>query len=289
MPPVSTKLLASNGAIASSAERLTMHRFKLLGRLLPLLSLFVAPLATADVLDDILDRGTIRVGVAEFVPWTMRTKSGDLIGFEVDVAKQIAADMGVEAELKVYNWDAIIPALDKGEIDVIAGGMAITPERALKVNFSRPLALSGVGLATNTNKTQNMKTLDDLNDKSVTITTVADTMAANVAKTLFDRANVKVFPTKEPAEKAVIEGSAHAYLAGIPEVRFLVLRNPAKLDLPINEPLVASSEALAVKKGEQQLLNFLDAWVTVRQTDSWLEASRDYWFGTLDWAPALGD
>ncbi len=289
MPPVSTKILASNGAIASPAERLTMHRFKLLGRLLPLLSLFVAPLATADVLDDILDRGTIRVGVAEFVPWTMRTKSGDLIGFEVDVAKQIAADMGVEAELKVYDWDAIIPALDKGEIDVIAGGMAITPERALKVNFSRPLAISGVGLATNTNKTQNMKTLDDLNDKSVTITTVAETMAANVARTLFDRANVKVFPTKEPAEKAVIEGSAHAYLAGVPEVRFLVLRNPAKLDLPINEPLVASSEALAVKKGEQQLLNFLDAWVTVRQTDSWIATSRDYWFGTLDWAPTLGD
>ena len=266
-----------------------MHQFKLLGRLLPLLSLFVSSLAAADVLDDILDRGTIRVGVAEFVPWTMRTESGDLIGFEVDVAKQIAADMGVEAELKVYDWEAIIPALDKGEIDVIAGGMAITPERALKVNFSRPLAISGVGLATNTSKTQNMKTLDDLNDKSVTITTVAETMAANVAKTLFDRANVRVFQTKEPAEKAVIEGGAHAYLAGIPEVRFLVLRNPAKLDLPINEPLVASSEALAVKKGEQQLLNFLDAWVTVRQTDSWLATSRDYWFGTLDWAPTLGD
>ena len=266
-----------------------MHRFKLLGRLLPLLSLFVAPLATADVLDDILDRGTIRVGVAEFVPWTMRNKSGDLIGFEVDVAKQIATDMGVEAELKVYDWDAIIPALDKGEIDVIAGGMAITPERALKVNFSRPLAISGVGLATNTNKTQNMKTLDDLNNMGVTITTVADTMAASVGRTLFDRANIKVFATKEPAEKAVIEGSAHAYLAGVPEVQFLVLRNPAKLDLPINEPLVASSEALAVKKGEQQLLNFLDAWVTARQTDSWLATSRDYWFGTLDWAPTLGD
>ena len=215
-----------------------MQPFKLLGRLLPLLSLFFTSLAAADVLDDILDRGTIRVGVAEFVPWTMRTQSGDLIGFEVDVAKQIAADMGVDAELKVYEWDAIIPALDKGEIDVIAGGMAITPERALKVNFSRPLAISGVGLATNTHKTQNMKTLDDLNDKSVTITTVAETMAAKVAKTLFDRANVRVFPTKEPAEKALLEGSAHAYLAGIPEVRFLVLRNPAKLDLPINEPLV---------------------------------------------------
>jgi len=125
-----------------------MHRIKLLGRLLPLLSLFITPFAAADVLDDILDKGTIRVGVAEFVPWTFRAESGDLVGFEVDVAKKIASDMGVAAEFKVYEWDAIIPALQNDEIDVIAGGMAITPERALKVNFSRPLAKSGVGLAT---------------------------------------------------------------------------------------------------------------------------------------------
>jgi polar amino acid transport system substrate-binding protein len=266
-----------------------MHRFKLLGRLLPLLSLLIASYAAADVLDEILDKGTIRVGVAEFVPWTFRTESGDLVGFEVDVARKIASDMGIAAEFKVYKWDAIIPALQNDEIDVIAGGMAITPERALKVNFSRPLAESGVGLATNTTMTQNMKTLDDLNAKSVTITTVGETLAARVAATLFDSANVKVFATTEPAEKAVLEGRAHAYLAGMPEVRFLVLRNPAKLDLPINEPLVTSSEALAVKKGEQQLLNFLDAWVTARQTDSWLATTRDYWFGTLEWASAPGD
>ena len=49
------------------------------------------------------------------------------------------------------------------------------------------------------------------------------------------------------------------------------------------EPLVASSEAFAVRKGEQQLLNFLDAWVTARQSDKWLPTTRDYWFATLDW------
>ena len=69
----------------------------------------------------------------------------------------------------------------------------------------------------------------------------------------------------------------------MPEARFLVLKNPGALDLPLNEPLLASSEALAVKKGEQQLLNFLDAWVTARQTDKWLATSREYWFGTLEW------
>ena len=48
---------------------------------------------------------------------------------------------------------------------------------------------------------------------------------------------------------------------------------------------MASSEALAVKKGEQQLLNFLDAWVTARQTDKWLATTRGYWFETMDWMP----
>ena len=70
----------------------------------------------------------------------------------------------------------------------------------------------------------------------------------------------------------------------MPEATFVVLKNPTTTDLPISEPLLASSEALAVRKGEQQLLNFLDAWVTARQTDKWLVTTRNYWFGTLDWA-----
>lgn len=258
-----------------------MPRFQLLGRLLPLLLVCVP--ATADVLDEILERKTLRVGVAEFAPWTVRTESGKLIGFEIDVANKIATDMGVTADFEVYEWDELIGALEKGEIDVIAGGMAITPERALRVNFSRPLARSGVGLATNTQLTQDVQTLEELNDPDVVIATVADTLAHNVSKTLFDRANVNVFPAAGLAEKEVVEGRAHAYLAGMPEARFLVLKNPGALDLPLNEPLLASSEALAVKKGEQQLLNFLDAWVTARQTDKWLATSREYWFGTLEW------
>ena len=72
----------------------------------------------------------------------------------------------------------------------------------------------------------------------------------------------------------------------MPEVRFLVLKNSGKLDLPVAEPLLASSEALAIKKGEQELLNFLNAWVTARQADKWLATTRDYWFGTLKWVPA---
>ena len=55
------------------------------------------------------------------------------------------------------------------------------------------------------------------------------------------------------------------------------------LDLPIAEPILAPSEGLAVKRGEQELLNFLNAWVTARDADRWIPSTHDYWFGTLDW------
>ena len=262
-----------------------MVRLKLLGQALSLLILIFPPLADADVLDDILERGTIRVGVAEFAPWTIKTKSGELIGFEIDVARKIASDMGVKPEFTVYEWEKIIPALQQGEIDIIAGGMAITPGRALQVNFSQPLATSGITLATNTSKTVNITSLKELNDERVIITVVADTLALSVAQTFFDKANVKVYPSSDLAIKDVLEDRAHAYVATVPEVNFLALKNASKIDVPMAEPIMASSEGLAVKKGEQELVNFLNAWVIARQTDKWLGTARDYWFETMDWVP----
>ncbi len=266
-----------------------MVRPKLLVQALSILVLVFSPLAIADVLDDVLDRGTIRVGVAEFVPWTVKTKSGELIGFEIEVARKIASDMGVKAEFTLYEFEQMIPALEEGEIDLIAGGMAITPKRALRVNFTQPLANSGISLATNVNKTQGITSLKELNESRAIITVVSDTLAHSVAQTFFDQATIKVYATSELAENEILEDRAHAYLASVPEVNFLALMNSDKIDVPIKEPFMASSEGLAVKKGEQELLNFLNAWVVARLTDKWLGTTHDYWFETIAWVPELSN
>ena len=154
-----------------------MAESNLLRQLMLIFVLCFCTSVSADVLDEILERGTIRVGVAEFVPWTHKNKAGELVGFEIDVARKIAGDMSVEPEFKVYLWEDIIPALLTGEIDIIAGGMSITPARALKVDFSRPLAESGVGLATNTRMTRNIESLRELDAPGIVVTTVKDTIA----------------------------------------------------------------------------------------------------------------
>ena len=253
-------------------------------RLVSLCVLLAASPVFADALDDILERGTIRVGVSEFVHWTMKTADGDLVGFEIDVAKKIASDIGVTAEFTLFDWTEIIPALNEGKIDIIAGGMAMTPARALQVNFTRPTAESGIGIATNTEMTMAVTSFSELNNPKIIVATVADTYAASVAEMFFNEASVNTFRSVEQAEEQIVKGRAHVYLAGMSEARFLALKHPDVVDVPVGEPLVAQSEGLAVRKGEQELLNFLNTWVTARHTDRWLPTTRDYWFESMTWA-----
>ncbi len=61
-------------------------------------------------IEKILRAGTLRVGISTFVPWAMQDKKGNWVGFEIDVAKKLAADLGVEAEFVPTKWQGLIPA-----------------------------------------------------------------------------------------------------------------------------------------------------------------------------------
>ncbi len=247
---------------------------------------FLAFGAHADTLDNIIKNGTVKVGVSLFTPWTMQDGDKKLSGFEIDVANKLATDMGVAVEYSVHEWDDIISALTSGKIDIIAGGMAITPARALKINFSRPYAESGVSLIANIAKTKNIDSLEAANKPEVSFAVVGETVAADLVQRLFEKATIKQFKTADEAAQAVIEGSVHAFVASSPQPELLVLQHPDTLDLPLKKPLVSYKAGLAINKGEQEWLNFLNAWVTARSADKWLTATHKYWFDSLAWREA---
>jgi polar amino acid transport system substrate-binding protein len=252
-------------------------------RILAVLLTFFVQAASADVLDNILEKGTMRVGVALFTPHTMQAESSELSGFEIEVAKDLARDLGASTEFKVYNWEDIIKALQDDEIDIILGGMAITPERALKISFTQPYAESGIGLATNTKMTKKVKKLGDLNSPKYSVAVVADTVSHDFVKRNFDKIEIKSFKTSEEATNAVTGGEAHVFVGSVPQPRFLALSHPKKVDSPLTKPLLAYKIGMAVNKGEQEWLNFLNSWITARQADKWLTVTHKYWFDNLSW------
>jgi len=101
--------------------------------------------ATAEnVLEAIQKRGTLLVGLeAGYMPFEMRDKKGDIVGFDVDMTTAMAKAMGVKVKYVNTNWEGIIPALLTKKFDIIASGMTITQGRNLRVNFANPYITVG--------------------------------------------------------------------------------------------------------------------------------------------------
>jgi polar amino acid transport system substrate-binding protein len=253
------------------------------------LCLTLLPEADARDLQQVLNTGILRVGVTLYAPWAARAANGELVGFEVDVAKQLAADMRVKAELRAYDGERLIPALESGEIDLIAAGLTITPARALHVNFSQPYSEGGVGLATHMARTANVKKLEDLDDESRTIAAVEGSVAVALAQRILPRAKLRQFPSADAATKALLAGEVDGYLEDEPVPTFLALDNPGVIDVPLARPLLASRAGFAVNKGDPDFLAFLNAWIVAREADTWLPTTIDYWFKSLRWRDRLGN
>ncbi len=73
-----------------------------------------------------------------FPPMGFRGEEGDIVGFDIDLAKEVAKRMGVELKLRPVDWDGVILSLNKGDIDMIWNGMTITESRQEKIDFSQP-------------------------------------------------------------------------------------------------------------------------------------------------------
>lgn len=242
--------------------------------------------ASADndpLLPRIQSNGEIVVGVSMLPPWVMKNKKGELIGFEIDIAKQLATDLGVKVSFKQYQWKQLIPALKKGEIDIIASGLSITPKRALEISFSMPYASSGYSLVSNLKLTKDFTNIKDLNNEKIYIAAVEGTVSADIASRVFPLAKIDLRKNTQDATSAVVNGTVHAFIASSPVPEFVSLKHPEKVDLPLKKPLLSTKEAFAVKHNNQPMLNFLNAWVIAHKTDGWIDSSYQYWFNSLKW------
>lgn len=136
-------------------------------------------------LDKINERGSLRVGMSTFVPWAMRNKQGDLVGFEIDVAKRLAEDSGWKVEFVPTAWDGIIPSLLSNKFDVIIGGMSITEARAKSVLFTEPYSHSGVQLAANKELAEGFTQISDFDSRRVKIAARRGAFTVQVARETF--------------------------------------------------------------------------------------------------------
>jgi len=244
-------------------------------------------LVQESTLEQVLKRGVLRVGMDTFVPWAMRDKTGELIGFEIDVATRLAADMGVKVEFVPTKWSGIIPALLTGKFDVIIGGMGIVPSRNLKVNFTQPYDYSGMSLVASKKLAGNFKTLDDFNQPDVVLAVKLGSTSVMAAKKFMPKATLRQFDGEAQIYQEVINGKAHAAVASAPTPAFQAIDHPDTLFLPIKETFTKEPIGFAVRKGDPDTLNFFNNWIQYVAAEGWLAERKAYWFLTQDWKDQL--
>jgi len=239
-------------------------------------------LRQASTIEKVIRSGKLRVGMSTFVPWAMQDKKGEWIGFEIDVAKKLAKDMGVKVQLVPTKWEGLIPSLLTGKFDIIIAGMMGTPQRALKINFTQPYDFSEMNLVANKKVAAGFNTAADFNRPEVTVLCRNGTTAVPAVKRVLPKAKLLLFSENGPMVQELLNGKAHVVVASSPEPAQLAHKYPKTLRF-IDESLGREPISIGVRKGDPDTLAYLNNWITVVRNQGFIQEKVDYWWKGMDW------
>ncbi|MBW1692770.1 MAG: transporter substrate-binding domain-containing protein [Deltaproteobacteria bacterium] len=245
-------------------------------------------LAKKSTVEKILQRGELRVGFESgYVPFEMTNKKGKFIGFDMDYARRLAKAMGVKFVPVNTAWDGIIPALMTDKFDIIMGGMTITQERNLKINFVEPYIVIGQTILLNKKLEGTVKSYKDLNDPKYILVGRLGTTGEQAIKKYIPKATYKAFESEAEAGLEVINGKADALVYDLPFCGFLYGSQGKGKTVFLNKPFTYEPLAWAIKKGDPDFLNFLNNFLRQSRGDGFYDKVYDKWIIGSDWKKEL--
>ncbi len=186
-----------------------------------------------------------------FEPFEYQDESGNMTGFDLDLMAAIGEDQGFDVEFKSLEFDALVGAITTGNIDVVASGMSITPERLKSVAFADPYMDASLGIMVAADS--DIASKEDLAGKALGAqigTTGADEV--NAMKDDGTIADAKILDNYNTCIQELLNGGIDAIIIDIPVAQAFMAKQGDKVKL-VGEPYVADYYGLAVKKDNTEL------------------------------------
>ncbi len=235
-------------------------------------------------LNEILQRGELRVGLEPgYMPFEMKDKKGKIIGFDVDVARKMAKDMGVKLKLVPTAWDGIIAGLLAGKYDIIISGMTITQKRNLKINFANPYISIGQTMLVRESVAKGKKSWRDLDKPQYTIVTKLGVTGEIATRRMFKRAKIRTFETEADAVQELLNGKADAFVYDKPYNAMFMAKRGGKGIVFWDKDLTFEPLGWAVRKGDPDFLNWLDNFLNQIKHDGTYDKIYNKWFKNISW------
>lgn len=228
-----------------------------------------------DILARIQESGTIRIGLeGTYRPYAFHDDTGELVGFEKDIADAISEGLGVTPEFVETEWDSLIAGLDVDRYDLVINNVGITPERQEAYAFTEPYATSIGRIAVPADS--DIQTIEDLEGAQS-----AQTATSNWAQQM-EELGAEVVPVQGFAEaiELVVQGRAEAtandfisfqtYQEEHPDAEFRVL----DVDLPTDVTV-----GVIMQQGQDALLDEVNSILDGMKSDGSLTAIYEEWVG----------
>lgn len=212
-----------------------------------MLSALLTVTASADLLDQIQERGTIIIGLeGDWAPWSFVDENDELTGFDVEVARAIAAKLGVEVQFIPGEWDGLFAGMDAGRYDIVINGVEVTPERTEKYDFTEPYAYIRTALIVRGDN-ETIKTFDDLKGRK-TANSIASTymnLAEDYGATCYG------VDTLDETLTMVLQGRVDATLNAIVSYTDYMAQHPDANLKVVATTDDASNVSIPMRKGEE--------------------------------------
>jgi polar amino acid transport system substrate-binding protein len=227
------------------------------------------PLFSADKLDEIKQRGVLLWGAdaeggAPYV-YPNPDKPEQLVGFEYELAEAIAGQLGVQAKMVQNQWDQLIPALNRGNFDIILNGLEITEDNQQHISMSRPYFVYAQQIVTRKD-TAGLERMEDLKGKPVGV------LSSSVAQRLLEKASgvdLKIYPGNVESLRDLKARRVEAVLLDLPIAVFYARPEP---DLKFSgAPFAPGYYGIGLRQQDTRLLTAIDAAIEKLTLDGTLE------------------
>jgi len=237
-------------------------------------------MASSSRLDEILARGTLRVGsTGDYKPFTYRVAGGErFIGLDIALAEELAHSLGVRLQVVPTSWGTLVGDLAEDRFDIAVGGVSVTLERQKKASFSLPTMRDGKTPIARCDDARRYQTLADIDRPDVRLIVNPGGTNERFARAHAPHAALTVYPDNVTIFDRILAGEADVMITDAIEARLQQRLHPKLCAIHPDAPFDFSEKAFLLPR-DVALKAYVDQWLHqaietglyARLNDQWLE------------------
>jgi len=227
----------------------------------------------------VLETGVLRVGTTgDFRPMSFRDpKTNEYAGHDIEVAQELAKDLGVKVEFVPTEWKTLINGIQTDKYDVAMSGISMNVDRAKVAAFTLPYMEFGTVPVVRKKDVGKFKSWGDIDKPAITVATTLGTVFDQQAKEYFKVAKRRQVEAPALSYQELLAGRADVCITSNVEAASLVQTYPQLAIVSVDRARSRRPASLLVAQDDVVWLNFLNQWITMKRSSEFFEGLQKKW------------